>query len=146
MAYGAHIFVAEDDDDDRLLLEEAFDDVDGSVQIEFAQDGIDLLEKLNSQYVGESPLIIIDLNMPRMSGHDTLRALRAHPVYSKTPVVVLSTSDAPSDIDVAYALGANTFFTKPATYKDLVEVVRSVSQYWQLHAKFPRVSNTSETA
>lgn len=131
------IFVAEDDEDDRLLLRDAFDEVDREARLRFAEDGVDLLKQLEFQSSGITPLIILDMNMPRMNGRETLRALRCHPVYGLAPVVVLSTSDAREDIDEAYALGANTYFTKPTTYRGLVDIIRSLIGYWQKYAKIP---------
>lgn len=137
MPFAQFILIAEDDDDDRLLLEEAFEVAGCTTPIAFANDGIELLARLGESDRRHRPLIVLDLNMPRMNGREVLRALRADPVHRKTPIVVLSTSTAPTDIDDAYALGANSFFPKPLGFDRLVETVRVLVDYWSRFALLP---------
>lgn len=132
------IIVAEDDEDDRFLLQEALEEVAKDASVVFAQDGVELLDQLaqlNMKRV--NPLVLLDLNMPRMSGREVLKTLRQDAVYRTTPVVVLSTSSAREDVDEAYLLGANTFFTKPPRFADLLHTVRAVYTYWSELAEHP---------
>ena len=132
------IIVAEDDEDDRFLLKEAFDEVAKNVDVAFAEDGVDLLDQLAQLNLRRvTPLVVLDLNMPRMSGREVLKTLRQDAVYRSTPVVVLSTSSAREDVDEAYSLGANTFFTKPPRFSDLLHTVRAVCTYWNDLAEHP---------
>lgn len=108
----ACVFVAEDDEDDRFLLARAFAEHSPDCQLTFAEDGLALLDELEANQLLPS-LIILDLNMPRLNGLETLAYLRAHPQYRTTPIAILTTSAARSDQQQAQELGANIFITKP---------------------------------
>ena len=123
------ILVAEDDEDDRLLLAEAFAAVDADVDVEFACDGRELMARLEERRE-PSPLVLLDLNMPRMNGREVLRAMRDAPEHRRTPVVVMSTSDAEIDVHDAYDLGANSFVAKPMGYRNLVGSLRVLLDFW----------------
>lgn len=132
------VYVAEDDEDDRLLFQDALADAASQdVPVTFAKDGVELLELLDKNQQ-ERRLVVLDLNMPRMDGREVLRTLRKSSDGSNLPVVVLSTSDSASDIEEAYKLGANTYFTKPARYRDLVGLVETLVEYWQGWAQLPK--------
>lgn len=135
------VFVCEDDEDDRFFFEEAFSRLPGSRVIQYASDGAHLLELLDAYDVAQGmPLILLDLNMPRMDGRETLRALRKHDVLPLVPVVVISTSNAREDVDDAYALGANTYFAKPLAFQDLVGLLEVILAYWGAWALVPRLN------
>ncbi|GAB3885223.1 response regulator [Spirosoma agri] len=125
------VFVADDDDDDRLLMKVAFDLRCPEANIRFAIDGLDLLEALN-----DSPdrpcLIILDLNMPRLNGLESLQILRNTPVYIHTPIIVFSTSDNDQDKAEAYAKGANEYIVKPVDMHALAELVNKLKEDWNL--------------
>lgn len=130
------IVLAEDDPDDRLLLEQAFlhgGSVSGRV---FVEDGEELMDYLLGQGshsvkpVRRPDLILLDLNMPRKDGREALAEIRANPLLRRIPVVILSTSSASRDVQGAYELGANSFITKPTSFDALVRVVRGISDYW----------------
>lgn len=106
----ACIFVADDDEDDRFLLAHAFTKHSPECSIQFFFDGLALLAALEN---AQPQLIILDLNMPRLNGFETLDYLRTRPQYDDTPIVILTTSEAESDRQRARALGADLFVTKP---------------------------------
>lgn len=131
------ILIAEDDPDDRELLTEAFAQVSSAVELRFVDDGEQLLHHLGHRGGPERPrehpvpgLILLDLNMPGMDGRETLRRLRADEHWRRIPVVVLSTSSSQDEIDQVYALGANSFITKPARMGELIRVAYRLSEYW----------------
>jgi CheY-like chemotaxis protein len=138
------IVLAEDDPDDRLLLEQAFVDVRASSDRVFVEDGEDLMELLlgRGRYEGRRDrrpdLILLDLNMPRKDGREALAEIRADPTLRRIPIVVLSTSSEEQDIEQAYGLGANSFVTKPITFDGLVGVVRTLHDYWFRTVALPR--------
>lgn len=135
------VLVAEDDEDDQLILEEAFAALGAPVELHFARDGVALVERLTTwPDAAPWPLILIDLNMPRMNGWEVLEAVRAHPTYGRVPVLVMSTSGAPEDVDRAYASGANTFFTKPLRFHDLTRTLDCIVQYWRGPARWPTLT------
>lgn len=124
------IIVAEDDADDQMLLLDAFSDnqIDGS-KVFFAEDGEALLKKL--KMMSPSPkLILLDLNMPKKDGRETLREIKMDKDLKHIPVIILTTSNADSDVIFTYREGGNTYFTKPKLYSDLVGFVGILKKYW----------------
>jgi CheY-like chemotaxis protein len=72
----------------------------------------------------------LDLNMPRMDGHEVLRDIKSDPTLKRIPVVVLSTSSNERDIARAYAAGENSYIVKPMTYEELVKAIEGLNSYW----------------
>lgn len=131
------IVIADDDADDRMLIEDAFRENRLANPIAFVGDGIELLDLLrgtgsyaNSPSRGRPGLILLDLNMPRMDGRTALSHIKADPALRRIPVVVLTTSKADEDILRTYDLGVNSFITKPVSFEALVDVVRTLNHYW----------------
>ncbi|MCX8101066.1 MAG: response regulator [Geminicoccaceae bacterium] len=131
------ILVAEDDPDDRMMIEEAFAENRLANEIHFVEDGEELLAYLRREgrwtslagqpYPG---VILLDLNMPRKDGREALRELKADPQLCRIPVVVLTTSRAEEDIVRTYGLGVSSFITKPVTFGGLVEAINVLCRYW----------------
>ena len=126
------VFVADDDDDDRFLMKVAFDEHCPEAKVQFAIDGIDLLTALGSS-TARPCLIILDLNMPRLNGLESLQALRASPTYTNTPIIVFSTSDNAQDKAEAHANGANEYIVKPVNMRDLASLINRLKSDWNLH-------------
>ena len=135
----AVILVAEDDPDDREMLTEAFAHAPAPVELHFVDDGQGLLQHLavprppaaaGAHGPAQPSLILLDLNMPGVDGRETLRRLRADARWRRIPVVVFTTSSAQEDVDQVYALGGNSYITKPARMDDLVQVVHTLERYW----------------
>jgi CheY-like chemotaxis protein len=132
------ILVAEDDNDDQRLLLDAFQQCGIDCRLEFHGDGESLLQALDLRDASDAPhLILLDLNMPRMDGRETLDRLRADPVLSKVPVVVMSTSAAEDDASRARRAGCDAYFVKPAEYGALLEMVSLIARRWLLPAHGP---------
>src|ERR1041385_23048 len=110
-----HLLLVEDDDLDVSSVHRALSQAPEIASITVARDGIEALKLLRS---GGLPLerlvVVLDLRMPRMSGLDLLKELRADPRLKRLPNVVLTTSDDPHDRDAAFRLGAAGYFVKPA--------------------------------
>lgn len=131
------ILIADDDADDRMLIEDAFRESRLSNPLAFVENGEELLQYLRSEgkFAGRDNrhmprLILLDLNMPKMDGRTALRHLKADPDLRRIPVVVLTTSKAEEDILRTYDLGVSSFITKPVTFQGLVDVVRALNSYW----------------
>lgn len=131
------ILVADDDPDDREMTKEAFEANLLRNPVQFVEDGEALLDYLErtGRFAGndDTPmpgLILLDLNMPRKDGRETLAALKVHPRFKHIPVVVMTTSKAEIDVARSYDLGASSFITKPVTFDALVEVVGTFGKYW----------------
>ena len=132
--------MADDDEDDRLLIADAFEECGFDGTILSADSGENVLEKLDSLASDKLPsMILLDLNMPGMSGYEVLAQLKKMPRFRKIPIVVLTTSSAQEDVIRAYDLGGNSFMTKPNTYEGLVDSVRSLIHYWCGAARLPAV-------
>ena len=129
----ALILVAEDDPDDRFILQNAFEETGNTEELVFVENGIDLLEFLqrNCDDKGSFPkLIILDLNMPKKNGRETLRELKAHPLYRRIPVIVYTTTRNEIEVRECYQAGANTYIVKPSTFEDVKNIVNNIRSYW----------------
>jgi CheY-like chemotaxis protein len=139
------IIIAEDDEDDYLLTKEAFKEAGANNPIRWVKDGEELIQFLNKVSVDDEErenigMILLDLNMPKKDGREALKEIRSSPLWRRIPVLILTTSNAESDILNAYDLGANSYIQKPIRFPELVEVAKSVIDYWfntvQLPLKF----------
>jgi CheY-like chemotaxis protein len=131
------ILMADDDADDRLMAQEAFEEARLANALHFVEDGEELLDYLyrRGEYAGRSVaqqpgLILLDLNMPKKDGREALKEIKEDPALRHLPIVVLTTSKAEEDILRTYDLGVNSFITKPVTFAGLVELVRTLTRYW----------------
>jgi len=131
------ILMADDDEEDRLLTEEALRNARLGNPIRFVSDGEELLDYLHrrGEYAGDGRaprpgIILLDLNMPKKDGREALAEIKQHPELRRIPVVVLTTSKGEEDILRSYDLGVNSFITKPVTFAGLVEVMQTWSRYW----------------
>jgi len=130
------ILMADDDADDRLLARDAIAESKMPIELHFVENGEDLMAYLHrrGKYSAVSAprpgLILLDLNMPKKDGREALREIKAHPELRRIPVVILTTSQADTDIVQLYEMGANSFITKPVSFEALVNVMRAVGNYW----------------
>ncbi|APR85467.1 Two-component response regulator [Minicystis rosea] len=126
-----NILLVDDDDIDVMNVRRAFQK--GNIQnpLFIAGDGLDALDMLRSGAVPrERRLLLLDLNMPRMSGLELLRELRADPDLRSTAVVVLTTSDEPRDRAEAYRLHVAGYLLKPPRFAAFVDLMVTLIQYW----------------
>ena len=138
------ILMADDDEDDRLMVKEALEEARLGNALNFVEDGEELMDYLHrrGKYSGpdEKPypgLILLDLNMPRKDGREALKEIKSDPALRKIPIVVLTTSKAEEDIFRTYDLGVNSFITKPVSFEGLVHVMKTLSRYWFEIVKLP---------
>lgn len=138
------ILMADDDPDDRLLVQDAFDEIRLANPLVFVEDGIALMDYLHRRGayadLNGAPLpglILLDLNMPKKDGREALREIKLDPVLRTIPIVILTTSNAEEDILRTYDLGTNSFIVKPVTFDKLVEIIRKVTQYWLEIVRLP---------
>ena len=130
------ILVADDDEEDRAMTEEALKESRLANDLRFVTDGEELIDYLNhrgpfSSTAAPTPgLILLDLNMPRKDGREALAEIKADPRLRQIPIVVLTTSKAEEDIVRSYDLGVSSFITKPVTFDGLVTAMRVFSEYW----------------
>jgi two-component system response regulator len=130
------ILIAEDDEEDQMLLEEAFKEVDASIELSFVSNGETLIQTLNNIQIHcawhELPsIILLDLNMPRMDGRQALNEIKQlKEPLNVLPIIVFSTSKSFDDIQFCYKNGVNSFIKKPSSYSELKDIVKIVSDYW----------------
>ncbi len=139
------ILIVEDDHDEALLIERALKRAGVEAPLNVVPDGRAAIAYLGRARDGASDseprpqLVLLDLNLPRLSGFDVLRWIRQDVGSRRLPIVVLTSSDEPSDISEAYDLGANSYVVKPRGLADLADVARRLREYWlELNASPPQ--------
>lgn len=136
-----HMLIVEDNDDDVFLICEVLKDVPVPTSFDVVSDGIEALAFLRRQgrYRNAHPpsVVLVDINMPKMSGFDLLREMKADAALRCLPVVVLTTSQSEGDVVKSYDLGACSYITKPASFPVFREVVRVLAQYWTTISRTP---------
>lgn len=138
------ILMAEDDIDDQMLAKEALDESRVVNELRIVNDGVELLEYLRKEGKfadDDTPwpgLILLDLNMPRKDGRETLAEIKKDPVLRRIPVVILTTSQSEEDMLKGYDLGAASFLTKPVTFQGLVELMQALGKYWIEFVELPK--------
>ena len=137
------ILYAEDEQDDVFFMQRAFRQAGVQQTLQTVSDGAEAVAYLsgNAKYADRDNypvpgLILLDLNMPQMSGFEVLKWIRSSPLHCKIPVLVLTSSNQPSDVDRASILGANGFLVKPGKPEQLVDVVKAFKEYWLAHDQF----------
>jgi CheY-like chemotaxis protein len=141
------IVICDDDEDDRMLTQQALEDAHISNDLRFVEDGEELMDYLyqRGSYAGETGkaprpgLILLDLNMPKMDGREALQRIKSDVTLHDIPVVVLTTSNLDADVVKSYRLGVNSFITKPVTFSGLVEAMNVLGRYWLEIVELPPV-------
>jgi CheY-like chemotaxis protein len=131
------ILLVEDSLADIELTLEALKGAKVANEVVVKRDGAAALDYLNSAVV-RPDLVILDLNLPRLTGHEVLAAMRADERMRRIPVAVLTTSSADSDVARTYDLGANCFLTKPVDVDPFVDVVQSIDDFWLGLVRLPQ--------
>ncbi len=137
------VVIAEDDPDDRLLIQEAIAQASPQVDVRFVVDGAEMLDYLHhkgkfAQQMNPTPaLVLLDLNMPKKGGLEALQEIKEDPALHTIPVVVLTTSRSPEHVARSYELGGSGFITKPESYHELVDIMRTLDMYWFHTVKLP---------
>lgn len=142
------ILVVEDNPDDVLLLQRAFRKANLMNPVHVVSDGQAALD-----YLGGAPpygdrakypmpaLVLLDLKLPKRTGHEVLEWIRAQPGLRRVPVAVLTTSRESPDVNRAYDLGANSYLTKPVDFDSLLELVKTLQLYWMILNERPDIRN-----
>lgn len=138
------ILMADDDADDRMLTRDALEESRVLNDLRFVEDGEELMDYLTRKgkysNVEDSPrpgLILLDLNMPKKDGREALKEIKADPNLRRIPVVIMTTSKAEEDVFRSYDFGASSFITKPVTFDRLVELMRTLGEYWVEFVELP---------
>ena len=140
------ILIAEDNENDVLMLRRAFGQLGINVPIHIVSDGEQTIAYLEGagRYSNRAEyplpdLLLLDLKMPRTNGFEVLQWVRANSSLALLRIVVLTTSDRTADLNRAYQLGANSFLVKPLHFDDFRNTLRAIYDYWLLN-KVPEIS------
>ncbi len=123
-----YILAAEDDEDDQMLLETVLAEDGFKAVLEFVNNGVELMKKLESLSRYPS-LILLDLNMPKMDGREALKKIKENPAYAHIPVIIFSTTKNEKEIKLCYELGASSYLVKPSNYNSFLEVIDSIKNF-----------------
>ncbi len=127
---GLVVLMADDDEDDCLLVESAFEEIGIAHDLRFVGNGLELLDYLYNQ--GDFPdpekyprpdLILLDLNMPMMDGRQALKAIKSDPRLWDIPILIFTTSREDLDIELTRQEGASSFLAKPEVFEDLTDML-----------------------
>ena len=138
------ILLVEDNPDDVEITRRALRAGAAAVELLVARDGQEALDYLLRQgpHAADAAwrlpdLVLLDLNLPRLTGREVLEQIRATPALRAVPVVVLTTSHRPEDVRELYAAGANTYIEKPQDFQRFVRVLQTLQAYWLDAALLP---------
>jgi two-component system, chemotaxis family, response regulator Rcp1 len=136
------VLLVEDDPGDVVIAEEALRASSLNSRLSVVHDGVEALAYLrreNGYSDAERPdLILLDLNLPRKTGHEVLAEVKADPELRRIPVVVLTTSGAEEDVARAYDSHANVFVTKPVDFDHFTRVIKQIDDFFLTVAQLPR--------
>jgi len=131
------ILLVEDNPDDVELTRIAFEESNLANRLVVVSDGAEALDYLFARgaYAGRDPdelpsIVLLDLNLPKLDGREVVQAIRASEKTRNLPVVVLTTSAEPFDVEASYALGVNSYIQKPVDFERFVWAVKQVGLYW----------------
>jgi CheY-like chemotaxis protein len=140
------ILLAEDDDGHAQLVQRNLERaglLNGFLRVRDGQELLDCLRSRGSsheQTLGEALVILLDINMPRIDGVETLRQIKANPDTHRIPVIMLTTTDDPREVDRCYELGCNVYITKPVDYDGFIDAIRRLGLFLQIVQR-PRNGN-----
>lgn len=136
-----NVLLVEDDEADVMIAREALRAGGLSTTLSVVRDGVEAMAYLRKEEryadAGRPDLILLDLNLPRMSGHEVLADIKADSSLRRIPVVVLSTSVAAEDVRRSYDLHANVYVPKPVDFDEFTEVVKQIDGFFVTVAQLP---------
>ena len=136
------VLLVEDSPGDVRLTQEAFRDANQSILLHVASDGVEAMAFLRRDGIhAQAPrpdLILLDLNLPKMDGREVLAHIKEDDNLKTIPTVILTTSDAESDIVKSYQLQANCYLTKPVQLDAFEGLVKSINDFWLTKVKLPQ--------
>ena len=128
------ITLADDDVDDRLFFEDAFDELKINTSVSTCNDGVELMEYLTNPETILPNILFLDLNMPRKNGFECLLEIRADKKFDDIAIAIYSTSSSEDDIENTFVHGANIYIKKPSDFNTLKKVLSEVvTLNWQYH-------------
>lgn len=141
---GHSILVVEDNPDDQILTVRALKSASVTSPVIVLEDGQEALDFLFGNGAGQPSrnldslgVVLLDVKLPKVSGLEVLKHIRASPLTEWLPVIMVTSSDEPADLLEAYRLGANSFITKPINYREFADQMTVLARYWLFVNKVP---------
>ncbi len=132
------ILLADDDEADRLIFKEAFEEMDIGTSVETVNDGEELMQLLeNSEYEDLPHILFLDINMPRKNGLECLKEIRANKKYKEVSIAIYSTSSSEKDMHETFLNGANVYINKPQDFNKLKKVLEKAIIYANMYQSPP---------
>ena len=136
------IILAEDDEDDFLLFQEAVTGYQETIRLNWVKDGVELMNKLSLDKAEFPDMIFLDINMPRKNGFECLTEIRENKVLKHLPVIIFSTSSDKALVRWMYNAGANLYLCKPNDFRNLKRSIHQViSLDWKKQTPYPPVED-----
>jgi chemotaxis family two-component system response regulator Rcp1 len=139
-----HVLLVEDNPGDVRLTQEAFHEVNPSVQVHVAHDGVEAMSFLRRQGVNvDAPrpdFVLLDLNLPKMDGREVLAQIKADYTLKRMPTLILTTSKEGRDIARSYELQANCYLVKPVELAEFEKLVQSLNDFWLTKVELPHMT------
>lgn len=132
-----NVLLVEDDEGDAFLFKEALEQTRFKTHLHCCRDGVEALEFLNDNNQPRPDLILLDLNMPKMGGHEVLSHIKNDDLIKDIPVGILTTSTDGDDIKTSYQNHANCYIAKPTSFDELQNVVNSLNEFWMQIVRLP---------
>jgi two-component system, chemotaxis family, response regulator Rcp1 len=136
------ILLVEDSPGDVRLTQEAFRDANKSIRLHVASDGVEAMAFLKREgahaYAPRPDIILLDLNLPKMDGREVLAQIKSDGGFKTIPTVILTTSEAETDIVKSYQLQANCYLTKPVQFDEFASLVKIINDFWLTKVKLPQ--------
>jgi CheY-like chemotaxis protein len=127
-----HILIADDDDDDVELFNEALAELKMDNKLTSFKDGNDLMDYLQNPEIKLPHILFLDLNMPCKTGHECLKEIRANPRFNDVSIAIYSTSSSEKDIENTFVEGANIYIKKPNDFSKVKKIIKDVvNMNWQ---------------
>lgn len=129
-----YVFLVDDDQDDRELFAEVIKGIDDSINLLLFKDALELMEYLDKEDIVLPQIIFLDLNMPLISGTESLKQIRSNPRFMDISIAIYSTSSLEKDIEETFVNGANIYITKPNDFSILKKTIKNVLNInWQYY-------------
>ena len=136
------VLLVEDSPGDVRLTQEAFRDANRAIRLHVATDGVEAMAFLKREgthaYAPRPDIILLDLNLPKMDGREVLAQIKADNGLKTIPTVILTTSEAETDIVKSYQLQANCYLTKPVQFDEFASLVKIINDFWLTKVKLPQ--------
>jgi CheY-like chemotaxis protein len=136
------VLLVEDSPGDVRLTRETFRDVNTSIHLHVATDGMEAMAFLRREgahvNAPRPSIILLDLNLPKMDGREVLAHIKEDASLKMIPIIILTTSDAEADIAKSYELQANCYLSKPVQLDAFESLVKSINDFWMTKVKLPR--------